>query len=63
MFVKCAWCKKPIGVKEPLDNHDTTHGICAQCKVKLGKKYKIGFQPELLGAGDFKDIIAKKDEP
>ena len=27
----CAWCGLPMGVKEPLDEDESTHGICLTC--------------------------------
>ena len=32
MIRVCAWCKRVLGFKEPLDNSGTTHGICEQCE-------------------------------
>jgi uncharacterized CHY-type Zn-finger protein len=31
MIVRCGWCRKDMGVKEPLDNPDETTGICPFC--------------------------------
>lgn len=31
MLVICAWCGEPMGVKEPMEDKSTTHGICAEC--------------------------------
>lgn len=31
MQVTCAWRGKDMGEKEPLDNKDTTHGMCQEC--------------------------------
>ena len=31
MIRVCAWCKRVLGFKEPLDNPGLTHGICEQC--------------------------------
>lgn len=31
MKVTSAWCGKDMGEKEPLDNEDTTHGMCQEC--------------------------------
>ena len=38
MIRVCAWCKRVLGFKEPLDNPETTHTICEQCV----KAYKTG---------------------
>jgi len=31
MQVVCTWCDKDMGEKEPLENKDTTHGMCQAC--------------------------------
>lgn len=31
MKIVCAWCGKYMGEKEPLDDPQTTHGICPDC--------------------------------
>ena len=41
MIIICAWCKKVIGIKEPLENEAETHGVCEECGGKLKKKYKM----------------------
>ena len=41
MIIICAWCKKVLGEKEPLENKADTHGICKICEAKLKAKYKI----------------------
>ena len=38
MIRQCAWCKKILGEIEPLDNHETTHGICEECADKLERE-------------------------
>ena len=35
---QCAWCKKILGEIDPLDNHETTHGICEECADKLERE-------------------------
>ena len=37
MKVICAWCKKPMGEKEPLDNTNISHGICPDCFAEVKK--------------------------
>jgi hypothetical protein len=32
---KCAWCGLSVGAKEPLDNEETTHGICLGCGTQI----------------------------
>ena len=36
MLVECAWCKKSMGEKEPLDSDAVTHGMCPQCLLASG---------------------------
>lgn len=40
MKVKCAWCGKDMGEKPPLDDLDTTHGMCMECYRKQIKSIK-----------------------
>ncbi len=35
MRIQCAWCGKDMGEKEPLDNLETTHGMCAMCHFQV----------------------------
>lgn len=35
MRIECAWCKKSLGCKEPLDYDVVTHGICEECEKKV----------------------------
>ena len=40
MKVVCAWCGCSMGVKEPLEDDSTTHGMCAECYTKAtGRPY------------------------
>lgn len=34
-MVICAWCKKDMGQKPPLEKEVVTHGICSECKAKV----------------------------
>jgi hypothetical protein len=34
MVSVCAWCEKYLGVKEPLDSLEVSHGICSACKAR-----------------------------
>lgn len=40
MKIKCGWCDKDMGEKEPIENREITHGICKDCVFKkiIGKK-------------------------
>ena len=42
MIVKCAWCGKTIGEKEPLEDKSVTHGICPECVKKYFPEKKEG---------------------
>ena len=35
MIIRCSWCKKQTGVKEPLEDTRETHGICDACLEKF----------------------------
>lgn len=35
MNVACAWCKESMGTKEPVENNETSHGICPECLKKV----------------------------
>lgn len=39
-IVVCAWCNNLVGVKEPLNLHYLTHGICEECKEKIIEEWK-----------------------
>lgn len=34
MRIRCAWCKKTIGYKEPLEDESVTDGICDDCLAR-----------------------------
>jgi DNA-binding CsgD family transcriptional regulator len=38
MNVQCAWCGKDIGRKEPLEDTETTHGICPDCYRTVSRR-------------------------
>jgi hypothetical protein len=35
MTRQCAWCKKSLGEKAPMEDERITHGICLGCRQKL----------------------------
>jgi len=35
MILVCAWCSRFLGLKEPLDLVELSHGICHVCSVRL----------------------------
>jgi len=34
-LIRCAWCLKDLGEKEPLENPEISHGQCVECKRKM----------------------------
>lgn len=41
MIIICAWCKRKMGEKEPIEDKSETHTICNECEEKIsGKKVK-----------------------
>ena len=40
LVIKCAWCGKYLGEKEPYEDKMVTHGICPECRVKYFPKKK-----------------------
>jgi len=45
LVVKCAWCGKYLGEKEPYEDKSITHGICPECRAKYFPK-KDGLLPQ-----------------
>ena len=41
MEIICAWCKKHMGSKEPLEDKSISHTICRECSIKF-----LGVDPE-----------------
>ena len=44
MVCVCAWCERYLGIKEPLDSLEVTHGICSVCK----SRQQLGELPTLV---------------
>ena len=42
MKIVCAWCKKPLGDKEPLSDTSVTHTICPECLKAMDNPVKKG---------------------
>ncbi len=40
LVIKCAWCGKYLGEKEPYEDKSVTHGICPECRAKYFPKKK-----------------------
>jgi len=38
LVIKCAWCGKYMGEKEPYEDKSVTHGICPECRAKYFPK-------------------------
>jgi hypothetical protein len=45
LVIKCAWCGKYLGEKEPYEDKSVTHGICPECRAKYFPK-KDGLLPQ-----------------
>jgi DNA-directed RNA polymerase subunit RPC12/RpoP len=45
LVIKCAWCGKYLGEKEPYEDKSETHGICPECLAKYFLK-KEGLLPQ-----------------
>lgn len=40
MIVICAWCNRFQGYKEPMEDKQTTHTICAKCAEREREGFK-----------------------
>lgn len=38
MKVICAWCRRKLGEKAPLENPGETHTICAACREEFNRE-------------------------
>ena len=38
MLIKCGWCGKDLGTKEPTKDTSTSHGICEECIKRIEKE-------------------------
>lgn len=38
MIIKCAWCGRDLGMKKPIEDENTSHGICKKCAEKALRK-------------------------
>jgi DNA-directed RNA polymerase subunit RPC12/RpoP len=36
MILKCSWCGKKMGEKEPIEDKRTSHTICLDCMIEKG---------------------------
>lgn len=46
LVIKCAWCGKYLGEKEPYEDKSVTHGICPECRAKYFPKKKEDQSPQ-----------------
>ena len=46
LVIKCAWCGKYLGEKEPYEDKSVTHGICPECRAKYFPKKKDDLSPQ-----------------
>ena len=46
LVIKCAWCGKHMGEKEPYEDKSVTHGICPECRAKYFPKKKGDQSPQ-----------------
>lgn len=56
MRVACAWCKRDMGYKEPLDDPSISHGMCDECRHKQaaeGEAYFTLNPPKNGGNNDY----------
>jgi hypothetical protein len=47
MTAICAWCKKHLGEKEPLEVRTETHGICEACFAEMAERVRHDETPYL----------------
>jgi hypothetical protein len=62
LVVKCAWCGKYWGEKEPYEDKSVTHGICPECRAKYFPKKKDDLLPQThhsIPRDDLKRIAGK----
>lgn len=41
MIIICAYCRKFLGEKQPIEDKRTSHGCCKECLAREIKKLKI----------------------
>ena len=58
LIIRCAWCGKYLGEKEPYEDKSETHGICPECRAKYFPK-KDSTPPLIIPRGDLKRIAGK----
>jgi len=58
LIIKCAWCGKYLGEKEPYEDKSVTHGICPECRAKYFPK-KDSSSPLTIPRDDLKRIAGK----
>jgi hypothetical protein len=58
LIIRCAWCGKYLGEKEPYEDKSETHGICPECRAKYFPK-KDSSSPLTIPRDDLKRIAEK----
>ena len=46
MTIICAWCKKDMGQKPPLEKEVVTHGICEDCHTVIVNRREMTWRKE-----------------
>lgn len=61
LVIKCAWCGKYLGEKEPYEDKSVTHGICPECRAKYFPKKDdlLPQTPRSIPRDDLKRIAEK----
>jgi len=62
LVIKCAWCGRYLGEKEPYEDKSVTHGICPECQAKYFPKKKDDLSPQTFHSihrDDLKRIAGK----
>jgi hypothetical protein len=61
MVLVCAWCSRFLGMKEPLERVELSHGICHICSVRLNWVDEEGLTrrgiPTLVVGKSRKDLV------
>jgi len=58
LIIRCAWCGKYLGEKEPYEDKSETHGICPECRAKYFPKNNSS-SPLTILRDDLKRIAGK----
>ncbi len=53
MKIVCAWCERELGEKEPLEDKDTTHGMCFRCFLRMRREARELQRARIKGEAPF----------